>query len=134
MLFRSRSQLVRIPQVKGDNCRMELRSPDPACNPYLAIGLVLAAGLDGIENRMVLPAPVNKNLFDPAEAEGLALETLPTTLEEAVQAAEESEFLRRVLPEELSRRYFSEELKRCAALRSAVDPAEYERVHYFNAI
>ena len=44
----NRSQLVRIPQVKGDNCRMELRSPDPACNPYLAIGLVLAAGLDGI--------------------------------------------------------------------------------------
>ena len=62
----NRSQLVRIPQVKGDNCRMELRSPDPACNPYLAIGLVLAAGLDGIENRMVLSAPVNKNLFDPS--------------------------------------------------------------------
>ena len=41
----NRSQLVRIPMVKGDNCRMELRSPDPACNPYLAIGLILAAGL-----------------------------------------------------------------------------------------
>ncbi len=52
----NRSQLVRIPQVKGDNCRMELRSPDPACNPYLAIGLVLAAGLDGIEHRMELSA------------------------------------------------------------------------------
>ena len=61
----NRSQLVRIPQVQGDNCRMELRSPDPACNPYLAIGLILAAGLDGIEDRMELPAPVNKNLFDP---------------------------------------------------------------------
>ncbi len=61
----NRSQLVRIPQVKGDNCRMELRSPDPACNPYLAVGLVLAAGLDGIENRMELRPPVNKNLFIP---------------------------------------------------------------------
>jgi hypothetical protein len=50
--------------VKGDNCRMELRSPDPACNPYLAIGLILAAGLDGIEQRMVLQPPVNRNLFD----------------------------------------------------------------------
>ncbi len=50
----NRSQLVRIPQVRGDNCRMELRSPDPACNPYLSIGLILAAGLDGIENRMEL--------------------------------------------------------------------------------
>ena len=130
----NRSQLVRIPQVKGDNCRMELRSPDPACNPYLAIGLVLAAGLDGIENRMVLSAPVNKNLFDPSMAEGLGLETLPTSLEEAVQAAEESEFLRRVLPEQLASRYFTEELKRCEALKHASDPVEYERTHYFNAI
>ena len=130
----NRSQLVRIPQVKGDNCRMELRSPDPACNPYLAIGLVLAAGLDGIENRMVLSAPVNKNLFDPSMAEGLGLETLPASLEEAVQAAEESEFLRRVLPEQLATRYFTEELKRCEALKHASDPVEYERTHYFNAI
>ena len=113
---------------------MELRSPDPACNPYLAIGLILAAGLDGIEKRMVLPPPVNRNLFDAAEAEGLGLETLPATLEEAVQVAEESEFLRKVLPEGLSKRYFSEELKRCAALRSAPDQAEHERVYYFNAI
>ena len=130
----NRSQLVRIPQVKGNNCRMELRSPDPACNPYLAVGLVLAAGLDGIEHRMILQAPINKNLFDPAEAAGLGLERLPSTLEEAVQAAQESEFLHRVLPEELSHRYYEEELKRCAALKAAADPAEYERVHYFNAI
>ena len=60
--------------------------------------------------------------------------TQPATLEEAVQVAEESEFLRRVLPEGLSKRYFSEELKRCAALRSAPDRAEHERVYYFNAI
>ena len=130
----NRSQLVRIPQVKGDNCRMELRSPDPACNPYLAIGLVLAAGLDGIERRMVLQPPVNKNLFRPGEAEGLGLEMLPATLEEAVAIAEESDFLHKVLPEELSRRYFAEERARCEALRAAADPAEYERIHYFNAI
>ena len=130
----NRSQLVRIPQVKGDNCRMELRSPDPACNPYLAIGLVLAAGLDGIEHRMVLQPPVNKNLFRPGEAEGLGLEMLPATLEEAVAIAEESDFLHKVLPEKLSRRYFAEERARCEALRAAADPAEYERIHYFNAI
>ena len=123
-----------IPQVKGDNCRMELRSPDPACNPYLAIGLILAAGLDGIEHRMILQEPVNKNLFRPDEAEGLGLEMLPASLEEAVQAAQESEFLRSVLPEELSHRYYEEELKRCAALKNAADPAEYERIHYFNAV
>ena len=101
---------------------------------YLAIGLILAAGLDGIEHRMILQEPVNKNLFRPAEAEGLGLEMLPASLEEAVQTAQESEFLRSVLPEELSHRYYEEELKRCAALKNAADPAEYERIHYFNAI
>ena len=130
----NRSALIRIPASRGSSTRVELRSPDPACNPYLAIGLVLAAGLDGIENRMVLSAPVNKNLFDPSMAEGLSLETLPASLEEAVQAAEESEFLRRVLPEQLASRYFTEELKRCEALKHASDPVEYERTHYFNAI
>ena len=130
----NRSQLVRIPQVKGDNCRMELRSPDPACNPYLAIGLVLAAGLDGIEHRMELSAPVNRNLFIPSEAAGLGLETLPASLEEAVEVARNSEFLHKFLPDELSRRYYAEALRRCEALKNASDPAEYERVHYFNAI
>ena len=130
----NRSQLVRIPQVRGDNCRMELRSPDPACNPYLSIGLILAAGLDGIENRMKLHPPVNKNLFIPSEAVGLGLETLPTSLEEAVEVAKNSEFLHKFLPEELAKRYYAESLKRCAALKNAADPAEYERIHYFNAI
>ena len=130
----NRSQLIRIPVAHGDSCRMELRSPDPACNPYLAFGLILAAGLDGIENRMTLPAPVNRNLFDPAMAQGLGLEQLPATLEEAVAAAKESAFLHRVLPEGLAQRYFSEELRRCEALRSAADPDEYERIHYFYAI
>ena len=130
----NRSALIRIPAARGQSTRVELRSPDPSCNPYLALAVCLAAGLDGIEHRMVLQAPINKNLFDPAEAAGLGLERLPSTLEEAVQAAQESEFLHRVLPEELSHRYYEEELKRCAALKAAADPAEYERVHYFNAI
>ena len=134
---RNRSTLVRIPGYRPNSesaCRGELRSPDPACNPYLAIGLVLAAGLDGIENRMELSAPVNRNLFIPGEAAGLDLETLPASLEEAVEVARNSEFLHKFLPDELSRRYYAEALRRCEALKNASDPAEYERVHYFNAI
>ncbi len=132
----NRSQLVRIPLVHGDNCRMELRSPDPACNPYLALGLILAAGLDGVENRLELCPPVNRNLFDlpAAEAEALGLEPLPSTLEEAVALAQESPFLAKYLPEGLAKRYFAEELRRCAELRAAADPAEYERRRYFCAI
>jgi glutamine synthetase len=129
----NRSQLVRIPMVHGSSCRMELRSPDTACNPYLTIGLVLAAGLDGIENRMELTAPVNRNLFAP-EAEELKLEKLPATLEEAVAIAQESEFLKKVLPEGLAQRYYAEQLHRCAELKKAADPEEYERMRYFTAI
>jgi glutamine synthetase len=129
----NRSQLVRIPVAQGSSCRMELRSPDPACNPYLAIALVLAAGLDGIEKKMTLSAPVNKNLFAPG-AEALGLESLPLSLEEAVAAAQQSEFVREVLPEGLAQRYFAEQLHRCEALKTAADPAEYERTHYFCAI
>ena len=113
---------------------MQLRKNASLCNPYLSIGLILAAGLDGIENRMELRPPVNKNLFIPSEAVGLGLETLPTSLEEAVEVAKNSEFLHKFLPEELAKRYYAESLKRCAALKNAADPAEYERIHYFNAI
>ena len=62
------------------------------------------------------------------------LTAVETALAEAVAIAEESDFLHKVLPEELSRRYFAEERARCEALRAAADPAEYERIHYFNAI
>ena len=115
---------------------MELRSPDPACNPYLAIGLVLAAGLDGIQNRMELCAPVNQNLFELTDdqAAGLGLERLPATLEEAVEIARNSPFLAQYLPQGLAGRYFSEQLRRCAELKEAADPAEFERARYFCSI
>ena len=96
--------------------------------------LLFAAGLDGIQKRMELQAPVNKNLFLPGEVEGLGLEALPASLEEAVEVAQNSEFLKRVLPQELGRRYYAEALRRSEALKKAADPAEYERIHYFNAI
>ena len=83
---------------------------------------------------MQLSAPAIRNLFIPAEAVGLGLETLPASLEEAVEVAKGSEFLHKFLPDELSRRYYAEALRRCEALKNAADPIEYERVHYFNAI
>ena len=127
----NRSQLVRIPAARGDSCRMELRSPDPACNPYLAIGLILAAGLDGVEQRLTLPAPVDRNLFALQEGEAAGLAPLPAGLEEAVAVAQASPFLHKVLPEE---RYYEEQLRRCAELRAAADPAEYERARWFGVL
>ena len=127
--------LITVPLSEDSTAhRFKLRAFDGCINPYIVFALLIHAGLDGIEHRMVLQPPVNKNLFRPGEAEGLGLEMLPATLEEAVAIAEESDFLHKVLPEELSRRYFAEERARCEALRAAADPAEYERIHYFNAI
>ena len=72
---RNRSDLVRIPEYKPGNevhTRIEYRSPDPACNPYLAFAVMLAAGLDGIENERPLPAPVEENVFEMSDAERAA--------------------------------------------------------------
>ena len=100
----NRSDLVRIPMYKpgkADSARIELRSPDPACNPYLAFSVVLAAGLEGIEKKYEPPAPTEENVLALSEAErarrGIA--TLPGSLGEAIALAEESRLLRRALGE-----------------------------------
>ncbi|MCP4570167.1 MAG: glutamine synthetase [FCB group bacterium] len=99
---RNRSSLVRVPMYrvgKEKATRIELRSPDPSCNPYLAFACMLAAGLKGIEEKYELPEPIEQNIFhmSPIEREKLGIESLPSSLEEAIRSAEESTFLREVL-------------------------------------
>lgn len=99
---RNRSDLVRIPEYSpGDEAhtRIEYRSPDPACNPYLAFAAMLAAGLDGIEQERALPPPVEENVFEMSAEERarLGIETLPGNLREAIDAAAESTLLRQAL-------------------------------------
>ncbi|MEX0782040.1 MAG: glutamine synthetase family protein [Dehalococcoidia bacterium] len=99
---RNRSDLIRIPDYKPGkeiHTRIEYRSPDSACNPYLAFAVMLAAGLDGIEREIPLMAPVEENVFEIPAADlarrGIAM--LPGSLIEAIEVAEKSEFLRRAL-------------------------------------
>jgi len=99
---RNRSDLIRIPEYKPGkemHTRIEYRSPDPACNPYLAFAVMLAAGLDGIENERPLPAPVEENVFELSASERAArgIEMLPGSLIEAIETAESSPFLRDAL-------------------------------------
>jgi glutamine synthetase len=99
---RNRSDLIRIPEYQPgmeDATRVEYRSPDPACNPYLAFAVMLAAGLEGIEKEYKLPAPVEENVFEMAEEERKrrGIETLPGNLFEAIQLTEGSELVRRAL-------------------------------------
>ena len=112
---RNRSALVRVPQPRArtaDTTRMELRCPDPACNPYLTFAALLQAGLEGIEKGYELPEPMEKNLYHlaPDDRRRLGIEQLPETLGEAVELAAGSELVLRTLGEHMFNRYV--EIKR----------------------
>jgi glutamine synthetase len=99
---RNRSTLVRVPMYKPgkeNSTRVEFRCPDPACNPYLAFSVMLAAGLEGIKNKYELPLPVEENIFDMDEErrQEKGIDTLPNNLWEAVQYMEQSELVKRTL-------------------------------------
>lgn len=105
----NRSTLIRIPASSGDGARMELRSPDPSANPYLALAAILRAGLDGIRNEMEPPACVAGNLFRMSEEERRkkGLETLPGTLAEAVSCMEQDAFIKETLGNHVFEHYIA---------------------------
>ncbi|MFS8513110.1 MAG: type I glutamate--ammonia ligase [Planifilum fulgidum] len=84
---KNRSPLVRIPASRGLSTRIEVRNPDPAANPYLALAVMLKAGLDGIKNELPLPEQVDRNIYvmDDAERRAAGIESLPSTLKEALE-------------------------------------------------
>lgn len=97
----NRSGLIRIPAAKGEYKRIELRSPDPTANPYLAYALLIYAGLDGVERKLFPPVAVNADLYTADESVTEGLNVLPQSLSEAKAVAADSEFLKRHLPLEL---------------------------------
>jgi glutamine synthetase len=99
---RNRSDLVRVPEYRPGrekSTRVEFRSPDPACNPYLAFSVMLAAGLEGIEKGYEVPEPIEENVYEMTEEERRrrGIETLPANLLEAVRLTEKSELVRKAL-------------------------------------
>lgn len=101
---RNRSTLIRIPMYKPKKekaTRIEFRSPDPACNPYLAFSVMLAAGMEGIEKGYELPAPIEKDVYkmDEKERKKLGIESLPGSLIEAILLTEKSPLVRKTLGE-----------------------------------
>ena len=95
----NRSQLIRIPAEKGEYKRIELRSPDPCANPYIAYALLIYAGLDGIEKNLKPSEPLNVNLYTAGAEITDRLTNLPDTLAKARAAAANSEFIKRILPD-----------------------------------
>ena len=99
---RNRSDLIRVPEYKPGRekaTRIEFRSPDPACNPYLTFSVLLAAGLEGIEKEYELPEPVEENVYklSSEEKEKRNIGTLPSDLFEAIRLTEQSELVRKTL-------------------------------------
>jgi glutamine synthetase len=103
---RNRSDLIRVPEYKPGKekaTRIEFRSPDPACNPYLAFSVMLAAGLEGIEKGYEVPEPIEENVYEMTEEERerRGIGTLPPDLLEAINLTENSDLVRRALGEHL---------------------------------
>jgi glutamine synthetase len=109
---KNRSPLIRVPASGGAGTRIELRSPDPSCNPYLALAVMLAAGLDGIKNNLKPADGVEANIYDinSRERAEYGIESLPRDLYEAVQELKNSELMKKVLGEHIFDRYIEAKL------------------------
>ena len=118
----NRGQIVRIPSSRGASTRLELRSPDSAMNPYLALAACLAAGLDGIKNHMELPEPVVQNIYamDEETIKERGIDHLPETLGEAIDEFEEDVFLRKVLGDHIFYKYLEAKKEEWNVFRSQV--------------
>ena len=128
----NRSPLIRIPSERGNSTRIELRSPDPAANPYLALAVCLAAGLDGIKNKLMPPESIEANLFELSAEDRakLGIRRLPSTLDEAIHALEKSDFMKRVLGEHISTRYIEAKKREWEEYRTRV--TQWEIDQYLN--
>ena len=93
---KNRSPLIRIPASRGNSTRVELRSPDPASNPYLVLASCLAAGLDGIKKKTKPPVPIDQNVFKMSKVDRTkaGVEDLPGDLEQAIFEFKNSGFMR----------------------------------------
>ena len=128
----NRSALIRVPHWfddKPNSARMELRCPDPACNPYLAFAVILAAGLDGIENKIKLSAPVEEDLykFDKEKLLSRKIDTLPSSLFEAIYELKKNKLMKEVLGDHLYRKYINIKTREWNEFKTQVTKWEIEK-------
>ena len=132
--YQNRSQLVRIPAAIGEKVRIELRSPDPTVNPYLAFALIIGAGLDGIEKALPLPPAVNVDLYKANESITNELMSLPDSLDRAIEIAESSEFVKSVIGEEMLFKYIAIKKEEAASYHEAEDKEKFYKDRYFRYV
>ena len=125
----NRSALIRVPSSRGQGTRIEIRNPDATCNPYLAIALILAAGIEGVEKKMTPPAELSENLGRATEDELLSstFETLPRTLGEAIAAYEKDPFIKEVIGESIYNKFLDAKRAEWKDFRTCVTQWEIKR-------
>jgi len=129
---RNRSTMVRVPMYKPGKekaTRIEFRAPDPACNPYLAFAVMLAAGLEGIEKNYALPEPVEEDIFHMSEEERAerGIESLPGSLFEAAMECEKSELVRTTLGDHIFNKFIENKKIEWDNYRTQVNVYEIKR-------
>lgn len=128
----NRSSLIRIPSPRGESTRIELRCPDSAMNPYLALAACLSAGLDGIEKKTGLPACVEGNMFtmEPKELRERNVERIPETLGDAIEAYSGDVFMKEVLGEHIYTKYLEAKEQEWRDFRAQVTDWEVSQYLY----
>ena len=126
----NRTPLIRIPESRRSGKRIELRSQDASANPYLALAVCLAAGMEGIREKILPPKEISQNIFELNEEEkkALGIECLPGSLMEAVEEFEKDAFIQKVLGEELSQKFIKAKKAEYDRYRSQV--SEWEMNEY----
>jgi glutamine synthetase len=129
---RNRSDLIRVPEYRPGRekaTRIELRSPDPACNPYLCFSVMLAAGLKGIEDGLEPPEPIEENVYEMSEKQRKArgISTLPASLADAISLTEKSKLVKEALGEHVFNAFIENKKIECNLYRSHVSKFETDR-------
>ncbi len=126
---RNRSPLVRIPASRGLSTRIEVRSVDPAANPYLAMAVLLKSGLDGIKNKLKAPAPVDRNIYvmNKQEREEAGIIDLPGTLKQALDNLVSDEVMTSALGEHILEHFLEAKEIEWDMFRTTVHPWEREQ-------
>jgi glutamine synthetase len=129
----NRSALIRIPKASQskvqEGARLELRCPDPSCNPYLAFACMLSAGLDGVEKKMKPPKPVEENVygFSDEKLKQMKIDTLPSTIDEAMDELEKDSVLKEALGKELTGHFVQAKRQEWQQFLNQVTPWEIDR-------
>ncbi|RPJ82929.1 MAG: type I glutamate--ammonia ligase, partial [Acidobacteria bacterium] len=126
---RNRSPLVRVPATRGVGTRVELRMPDPSCNPYLALAVMLRSGLDGIEKQIDPGPPVNRNIYKMSyrERRHLKIDELPGNLSEALDELEKDTLIKETLGEHILKHFVEAKREEWFGYIKHVSPWEVER-------